>query len=74
MKNVTLAFDEQTLDLGRRRARDQGTSFNAYVRQLVMQDAQGDCMWINDLFDFMDQHNLLSPEATWKREDLYERG
>ena len=73
MKNVTLAFDEQTLSMGRARARAKGTSFNAYVRQLIDQDTLGDGTWVDGLFDFMDQHPLRTPEATWTREELHER-
>ena len=73
MKNVTLAFDEQTLTMGRNRARNLGTSFNAYVRQLVAHDAVGDGSQMDDMFKFMDKHPLPTPEATWTREGLYER-
>ena len=74
MKNVTLAFDEQTLAQGRERARSLGTSFNAYVRKLIAQDTQVDDAWLDDLFDFMDEHSLPIQSATWTREELYERG
>jgi len=73
MKNVTLAFDEQTLKLGQERARASGSSFNAYVRQLVIQDAQGDGTWTEELFNFMDQHPLSAEGISWTREELYER-
>jgi hypothetical protein len=73
MKNVTLSFDEQTLVLGKERARAQGASFNAYVRKLIKQDTQGDGTWIDDLFLFMDQHPLDAQMVTWVRGELYER-
>ena len=73
MKNVTLSFDEQTLTLGRNRARELGTSFNAYVRQLVTHDSQGDDSQFEALFSFMDAHPLVNPNAPWTREELYER-
>ena len=73
MKNVTLGFDEQILSMGRARAHDLGTSFNAYVRELIAQDINGDGSWVHSLFDFMDQHPLRTPDVTWTREELHER-
>jgi len=74
MKNVTLAFDEQTLEKGREKARSQSVSFNAYVRQLIWQDALGDKLWVEELFHFMDSNPLDARGVTWSREELYERG
>jgi hypothetical protein len=73
MANVTLAFDETTLALGREKARQSGTSFNAYVRQLVTQDVQIRKSWLHDVFACMDQHPLDSKSVTWTREELHER-
>jgi hypothetical protein len=72
MRNVTLAFDEQTYATGQRRARTQGVSFNAYVRQLIRQDTQDNTEWIEELFDFMDRHPLGAEGITWSREELHE--
>ena len=73
MKNVTLAFDEQTLEKGKEQARAQGVSFNSYVRKLIRQDTQGDASWVDGLFDFMDKNPLDAQGVTWSREDLYGR-
>ena len=73
MPNVTLAFDEATLKRGKERAKQSGTSFNAYVRNLVARDTQPKDDWLQGLFDLMDENPLDSGGITWKREDLHER-
>ncbi|MDR3200038.1 MAG: hypothetical protein LBT68_01155 [Spirochaetales bacterium] len=76
MKNITLAIDDQTLELGREYAKKQNVSFNALVRRLVEQTVKpssGDD-WLEETFRLMDKARGNSRGKKWTREDLYFRG
>jgi hypothetical protein len=74
MTNVTLAFDELTLKKGRERAKQKGSSFNAYVRELVKRDIEPETDLAKEMFVFMEEHPPQFPDAKWTREEIHERG
>lgn len=74
MKNVTLAFDEQTLVLGRQYAQKCNISFNQLVRRLVEQTVNPSAK--NGLEKFLalaEEAHGHSGGQKWTRDELHER-
>lgn len=73
MKNVTIALDERILKAGRRYAREQHTSLNNLIRELLEKTVMrpGTTAWTEEFFALADQASGNSRGKRWKREDLY---
>ena len=73
MPNITLSIPEQLLKEGRDYAKQNNTSLNALVRDLLskaFRKNKSGCM--KDLFALADRHPVSSKGKRWKREDLYD--
>lgn len=73
MVNVTLAFDELTLQGGCERAGSMGLSLNAYIQRLIQRDTQCDGSWLDELFAWMDANPLSAQGVTWTRDGIHKR-
>jgi hypothetical protein len=70
MANITLAMDDALLQRGREFAGKQGLSFNAWVRQLVEQNACPQTDWLDELMDVAQHAQGNSHGWKWNREEI----
>jgi len=74
MKNITLAIDERSLELGRKYAKKRNISFNALVRKLLQQTIQTKKSdWLEETFIIAEKEKASSRGKKWTREETHER-
>ncbi len=75
VKNVTISLDEDLLARSREKARDQGVSFNQWVRDLISREAQADRRAeLQRFYDLADSLNIrLEGGKPYTREEAHER-
>lgn len=71
MANVTLSFNDELLERGRKYAKSQNLSFNAFVRELVDQRTRAKESWLQEAFILADDLAASSKGETWTRDELY---
>jgi hypothetical protein len=49
-----------------------GSSFNAYVRELVKRDTEPKSDLAKEMFAFMEEHPPRFPDAKWTRGEIHE--
>ena len=72
MPNVTLAIDGDLLRESRAYARDNGTSLNALIRDLLERTVKPETDVIEDMIAYANELQLDSGGWKWNREELYE--
>ena len=73
MSNITLSIPDDLIKQGRDFARQNNTSLNALIRNLlqitVIPSKKG---WLEETFKIADRRPGNSKGKAWKREDLYD--
>ncbi len=71
MKNVTLSFENEIIEAGRKYAREHHTTLNNLIRQLLKQTVSKQSNeWLEENFQLMDRAKGHSC-GTIRREDLH---
>jgi len=75
--NVTISLPEETLEALRTKAKANGKSLNAWLRELLGREAQADAGWLDEFMRLSDQcadsvAKANAPPWKWNREEAYE--
>jgi hypothetical protein len=77
VKNLTISLPESTLEALREKAKSNGKSLNAWLRELLSREAIPDTSWLDAMRRSADSCANSVPDAgrsawTWNREEIYE--
>jgi hypothetical protein len=72
MTNITLALDEEILDLGKEYAKKHRISFNTLVSNSLEKTLKKPLTsWLDDMFIEVDKEEVSSKGEKWTRGELY---
>lgn len=74
MKNVTLSIPDELLKLSREYALRNGTTLNAFIRDLLRRNVMGGKQNpVDNLLDLADSIEVDTDKWKWNRNEIYDR-
>ncbi len=71
VKNVTISLPESVLEKLRKKAKESNQSLNAWLREVLTQEVEGD-NWAEEYLKLSESTSTTREPWMWNREELYE--